>query len=175
MGLLPGMLLAAWLRARFSFFPPTACWRHLCSPNWKVWKRNSWSWSIPWLSRTCSTIRNTTASSPRPMPICATLLKATAATRPCCRNRPKTSNCCAMMTPKCASLPRKTCAALKRNCPRWSRISSSCCCPRIRWTKRTPFLKSAPVPAAKKRPCLPLTCSACIHAMPKLRAGRWNS
>lgn len=47
--------------------------------------------------------------------------------------------------------------------------------PKDRWTKRTPSLKSAPVPAVKKRPCSPPTFSACTPAMPRSRAGRWRS
>ena len=53
--------------------------------------------------------------------------------------------------------------------------SRSCCCPRIRPTRRTPSSKSAPAPAATRRRCSPATCSACTSATPPRRAGASRS
>ena len=54
-------------------------------------------------------------------------------------------------------------------------ICNACCCPRTRTTGATCSWKSVPVPAATRRRSSPATCSACIRATPRNRAGAWRS
>ena len=78
--------------------------------------------------------------------------------------------------PDIKAMAQEEIAAAEAELPELEHKIRCCCCPRTRWTKRTPSLKSAPVPAVKKRPLgRPPTFSACTPAMPRSRAGRWRS
>ena len=68
--------------------------------------------------------------------------------------------------------PRRRSPRPRRSCPSWSSSSRSCCCPRIRWMKRIPSLRSGPGPAAKRLRSLRPIFSACIRAMRKSKAGK---
>ena len=66
---------------------------------------------------------------------------------------------------------RRSGASSRAGCPIWSARSGSCCCPRTPTTRRAPSSRSAPAPAATRRPCSPATCFACTSATPTSRAG----
>ena len=62
-------------------------------------------------------------------------------------------------------------ASWRAGCPSSSARSACCCCPRTPTTRRAPSSRSAPAPAATRRPCSPATCFACTSATPTSRAG----
>lgn len=60
---------------------------------------------------------------------------------------------------------------LKEKLPELERKLKSCCCRKTRKTRKTPFWKCAPVPAATRPLCLPRFCSRCTSVMRRNRGG----